>query len=85
MDGLTAEAELARRIGFAAKAVIHPAQVGPINAAMRPTADQVAEAEAALAAYDAGGRRAIRYKGRMLEAPVVRMFEAVIARGKGKN
>lgn len=85
IGGLTAEAELARRIGFAAKAAIHPVQVGPINAAMRPTPQQVAEAEAALAAYDAGGRRAIRYKGRMLEAPVVRMFEAVIARGKGKN
>lgn len=85
IDGLKAEAELARRMGFGAKAAIHPAQVGPINAAMRPTVEQMAEAEAALAAYDAGGRRAIRYNGRMLEAPVIRMFGAVIARGKGKN
>ncbi len=85
LDGLTAETHLARRIGFAAKAAIHPAQIPAINAAMRPDAAQVAEAHAALAAYDAGGRRAIRYQGRMLEAPVIRMFEAVIARAKGKS
>lgn len=80
--GLTAETQLARRIGFAAKAAIHPAQVAIINAAMRPTPEQVAQAEAALAAYEAGGRRAIRYQGRMLEAPVIRMFEAVIAKAR---
>lgn len=85
LDGLAAESELARRMGFAAKAAIHPAQVGPINAVMRPTAEQVAEAEAALVAYEAGGRRAIRHRGRMLEAPVIRMYEAVIARGRGKT
>ncbi len=84
-DGLTAETQLARRIGFAAKAAIHPSQIPVVNAVMRPTAAQVAEAEAALAAYIAGGQRAIRYKGRMLEAPVIRMFEAVIARAKGKQ
>lgn len=85
IEGLTAETQLARRIGFAAKAAIHPAQVAPINAVMRPTAEQVAEAHAALAAYEEGGRRAIRYKGRMLEAPVVRMYQAVIARAKGNE
>lgn len=84
-EGLKQETELARRIGFAAKAAIHPAQVPVINGVMRPTPEQVMEAEAALAAYAEGGRRAIRYKGRMLEAPVVRMFEAVIARSKGKS
>jgi (S)-citramalyl-CoA lyase len=81
-SGLTVETEHAKAIGFAAKSAIHPMQVGPINAVMRPDATQIAEAEAALAAYDAGGRRAIRYKGRMLEAPVVRMYEAVIAKGR---
>jgi (S)-citramalyl-CoA lyase len=83
--GLTVETELARRVGFAAKAAIHPAQIPAINAVMRPSAAAVAEAEAALAAYEAGGQRAIRYQGRMLEAPVIRMFEAVIARGKGNS
>jgi (S)-citramalyl-CoA lyase len=84
-DSLTVETQLSRRIGFAAKAAIHPAQVPAINAVMRPDAVAVAEAQAALAAYEAGGRRAIRYKGRMLEAPVIRMFEAVLARAGGKS
>jgi (S)-citramalyl-CoA lyase len=84
-DGLTAETHLSRRIGFAAKAAIHPAQVGAINAVMRPDAAAVAEAKAALAAYEDGGRRAIRYKGRMLEAPVIRMYEAVLARSDARS
>lgn len=84
LAALRTEAQLARRIGFAAKPAIHPAQLPPINAVMRPTAADVAAAEAALAAYAAGGCRAIRYQGRMLEAPVIRMYQAVIARGRGE-
>lgn len=83
--GLAAETAIARRLGFAVKPAIHPDQLPVIRAAMRPTAAELAAAEAALAAYEAGGRQAIRYRGRMLEAPVIRMYEAVIARGKASG
>ncbi len=78
--GLAEECARARALGFGAKAAIHPAQVVAIEQAFAPSAAEVAEAEEAIAAYLAGGERAIRYKGKMLEAPVVKRFRAVLSR-----
>lgn len=78
-DGLATEARRARALGFAAKAAIHPAQVAAIHAAFAPTPADVAEAHEALAAYAQGGGQAIRFRGRMLEAPIIRRYQAVLA------
>jgi len=78
--GLADECGRARRIGFTAKAAIHPRQVPAINGAFAPGTAEVAEAREALEAYEAGGGRAIRFKGRMLEAPFIKKYRAVIAR-----
>ena len=77
--GLTEEARRAHAIGFQAKAAIHPAQLAAIHAAMRPSDALVAEARAALAAHAAGGGGAIRFNGRMLEAPIVRRYARIAA------
>ncbi|MBS0477766.1 MAG: HpcH/HpaI aldolase/citrate lyase family protein [Proteobacteria bacterium] len=81
-DGLVDECARAHAIGFQAKAAIHPAQLGAIHAAFRPSADLLAEARDALAAHAAAGGGAIRYNGRMLEAPIVRRYQRIIAMGK---
>ena len=78
--GLAEECVRARALGFAAKAAIHPAQVAAIEAAFTPTAAELAEAEEGIAAYLAAGERAIRFKGKMLEAPVVKRYRAVLYR-----
>lgn len=78
MDGLIAETGAAKALGFAAKAAIHPAQIGPIHAILRPTDDEVAQAREALAAFEAAGGAAIRFKGQMLEAPIVRRFQRIL-------
>lgn len=78
--GLAEEAARARALGFAAKAAIHPAQVPAIRAAFAPSAAELEEARAALAAYAEGGEQAIRFRGRMLEAPLIRHYRALIAR-----
>jgi (S)-citramalyl-CoA lyase len=83
-DGLAAECGRARALGFAAKAAIHPAQVPVIERAFRPSAAQIAEAEAALAAFDAAGGRAVRHIGRMLEKPIIMKYRALLARSKGQ-
>lgn len=77
--GLAAECARARAIGFAAKAAIHPAQLPAIHAAFRPSEADVAEARAALAAFEEAGGRAIRFAGRMLEAPIITRYRAVLA------
>jgi len=78
--GLAEECARARAIGFAAKAAIHPAQLAAIAAAFIPNEAEVAEAREALAAYEAGGGQAIRFRGRMLEAPFIIRYRAIIAR-----
>lgn len=77
--GLREECERAKALGFAAKAAIHPAQIAAIHGAFRPTAGQIAEAEAAEAAFAASGGAAVRWNGKMLEAPVMRRYRQLLA------
>ena len=84
-DGLAEECRRARAIGFTSKAAIHPRQVEAIERAFAPSAEEVAEAESALEAYEQGGGQVIRHRGRMLEAPLIRQYRAVIARSRGRD
>lgn len=54
-DGLTAEAEAARRLGFFGKSAIHPRQVPIIHEVFTPTADELDWADRVLAAFAAAG------------------------------
>jgi len=78
-DGLRDETAAVKALGFAAKAAIHPAQVDTINALLRPTAEEIAEAQEAQRIYDAAGGAAVRFNGRMLEAPIMRRYQRILA------
>ena len=70
LDGLKAEAEEAARDGFAGKLAIHPAQVGPIEAAFEPTADALAHARRVVAAFEAAPEAgAVSLDGEMIDRP----------------
>lgn len=75
-DGLAAEVRAAVRMGFTAKAAIHPRQVGAINAALTPTPDQVAQARRILA-ENAKGVGVV--DGRMIDEAVARKARRVLA------
>jgi (S)-citramalyl-CoA lyase len=81
-QGLEEETLRAKALGFTAKAAIHPAQVPPIRRIFTPSDSEMAEAREALRAYKAAGRKAVRHQGRMLEAPVIRRYEAMLANGE---
>ena len=81
--GLADECRRAESIGFDAKAAIHPRQIAAIEEAFEPGEEAVNAAAAALRAYDEAGEKAIRYKGQMLEAPLVKKYRAVLARKEG--
>jgi citrate lyase beta subunit len=73
------DALAARRLGFTAKAVLHPAQVAAVNAAFTPTAAEIAEAARYLRAFaDAKGGVAT-LDGKLVEKPVIKRMEQVIA------
>lgn len=74
--GLRAEVAAAVRMGFTAKAAIHPRQIAPINDALTPTPEQVAEARLILE-ENAKGVGVIA--GRMIDEAVARKARRVLA------
>ncbi len=76
--GLAEETARAKALGFAAKAAIHPKQIATIHGVMRPTPDELEEARGAEAAFQAAGGAAVRWNGRMLEAPIMRRYRRIL-------
>ena len=65
-----AEAEQGLLFGFDGKSLIHPDQVAPCNAVFSPSAEELAWAQAVIAAFDEpenAGKGAIRVEGKMVE------------------
>jgi citrate lyase subunit beta/citryl-CoA lyase len=82
LDGLAAEAQDAAASGFALKACIHPTQVAVVRQAFQPDEAQVTWARRVLAAArDAGSgdRGAVKVDGQMIDAPLIRQAEAILA------
>ncbi len=77
--GLEQEAAKAKALGFTAKAAIHPAQLPAIRHVFDPTEAEIEEAREAIQAYRTAGGKAIRHQGRMLEAPLIRRYEAILS------
>jgi citrate lyase beta subunit len=75
--GFAAEAAEGRRLGFDGKTLIHPAQVAPCNSAFAPSAAEIEEAEAIVAAAAGGAQR---FRGRMIEDMHVAQARALLAR-----
>ncbi|HTQ13778.1 MAG TPA: CoA ester lyase [Rhizomicrobium sp.] len=76
--GLERAARAARREGFSGMLAIHPDQVEPINAAFTPSAEELAHAEAVVAAF-AGGAGVASLDGKMLDQPHLKQARHVLA------
>ena len=74
--GLKQEVSAAVALGFAAKAAIHPAQIGAINAALTPSAEAVEKARAILA-ENAKGVGTV--DGQMIDEAVARKARRTLA------
>jgi len=82
-EAFHAMAVRSRRAGFEGASCINPAQVAPLNAAFTPTADEVHYATRVIATdaeARAHGRGAVALDGRMIDVPVVRRAERLLAR-----
>lgn len=81
-DGFVAEAQQGLMFGFDGKSLIHPSQVVPCNAVFSPSADDVATAQALIAAYEAGlaaGRGVTTFNGKLVEVLHVAEARRVLA------
>ena len=80
-EGLRAEAEAAAREGFTGKLAIHPDQAALINAAFSPGAEDVAHAEAIVAAFEAEPHAGVLSVGsRMVDRPHLLQARRVLER-----
>lgn len=78
LDGLRAETDDAVAVGFDAKVAIHPTQVAVIRAGYAPTDDQIDWARAVLARA-ATERGVFQFEGQMVDMPVLRRAERIVA------
>jgi citrate lyase beta subunit len=83
--GLEAECRFGRQLGYAGKMAIHPGQLDVINRAFAPSPDEIARAAQIVAAaeqHQAAGLGAFALDGRMIDAPVIKAAENVLARAR---
>jgi (S)-citramalyl-CoA lyase len=77
--GLRADALRAKAMGFSAKLAIHPKQVPVILEVFTPTAAEIERAKAIVAAYEAAGGNVVEYQGKMVEGPIVKSAQRILA------
>ena len=82
MSGLRAEAVKARRLGYAGKVAIHPAQVPVIHEVFTPSTEEVQRARQIIDADRAAGGGAVALDGRMVDRPIVEAARRVLMRAR---
>ncbi len=82
-DKFRARIQQAARLGFLGSACIHPLQVDILNEEFTPSEEAVGQSRAIIAAYGtakAEGRGSVEYEGKMIDEPIIRRAEQVLAR-----
>ncbi|MGY8815461.1 MAG: HpcH/HpaI aldolase/citrate lyase family protein [Gammaproteobacteria bacterium] len=82
LDAVRTEAEHARLLGFTGKAVIHPSNIDSINRAFTPTKEEMEEAQRFVVAYQKSTTGVAVIDGKLVEKPIVRAMEIILARGQ---
>lgn len=85
LDALRLETESAMRIGYSGKLAIHPRQVEPIQQVFVPTAEEIANAQRLIEAFQtqqAAGVGVFDFDGKMVDMPMLRAAETVLARAR---
>jgi len=81
MDGMRAEAEATRRLGFVGKGSIHPKQIATIHEVFSPSAAEIEHAEKVVAAFDEAekaGSSSIQLDGYFIDYPIVYKAQRIL-------
>lgn len=74
IEGLIAEAKRAKALGFQGKLVIHPNQIAPCHEVFTPSAEEIAQAQRVIEAFEEAerqGKAAIQLDGKFVDYAVV--------------
>jgi len=81
--GLILESKQGAQMGYTGKQIIHPNQVKPVQEAFTPDDEAIAKAlhiMEAFAAHQQAGMGAFALDGKMIDAPIVKAAERIVAR-----
>jgi len=87
-EGLRAEVEHIKQLGFDGKSVINPRQIPVVNDIYAPTAEEIQNAKEVIWAIEeaeARGSGVVALDGQMIDKPIVERAERVIAMAKATN
>ena len=79
MDGMREEARRCASLGFSGKSAIHPKQIPILNEAFSPSEEEVDRARQIIAAFQAGDGGLVVYNGKLIEKPVLRSMQRIVA------
>lgn len=83
LDGLVTQTEQALYMGYTGKLAIHPRQVDPIQRVFTPSPEEIQQAKRLIDAHTThqeAGTGAFQLDGKMVDMPIVRAAETVLAR-----
>jgi citrate lyase subunit beta/citryl-CoA lyase len=81
-EGFTQECAQARDMGFDGKTLVHPSQIEPCNAVFSPSAEEIAQAQKTIAAFDLPENKdkgVVQVDGRMVERMHAEMARRTVA------
>jgi (S)-citramalyl-CoA lyase len=84
VDAAALDNHRSRALGFTGRALIHPRMVDGVNAAFAPSAEEIAEAEALVAAYEAAGGGVARLGNKLVERPVFLRMSRLLERARSR-
>lgn len=79
LDGMMAEAKLAKDLGFSGKGSIHPKQIPLLNEVFTPDDATIAHAQRILQEFAAADTGLVVIDGKLIEKPVLREMQRIVA------
>ena len=73
------QSRLARALGFTGKTSIHPSNIAVIHDAFAPSAADIEQARGIIAAFEASGGAVATWQGKLVELPVVKRMQRILA------
>jgi len=78
-EGMRAEAERARDLGFAGKGSVHPKQIAALNDVFTPSDEQIERARRIIAEFAAADTGLVVIDGKLIEKPVLREMHRIVS------
>ncbi len=82
LEGMKAQAQLAKDLGFSGKGAVHPKQISALNEVFTPSPEEVAKAQKILAAFEEANTGLVVVDGKLIEKPVVREMQRIASVAK---